>query len=214
MEASFWHDKWERNQIAFHEHKANPLLVANFRSLVLPKAARVLVPLCGKSLDVHWLLSSGYRVAGAELSKIAITQLFAELGVEPTITAMGKINRYSAEGIDIFVGDIFDLSRGELGRVDAIYDRAALVAFPDATRSRYAAHLMELTNQAPQLLICLEYDQRRLAGPPFSVGPDEVARHYQASYERRLLATADVAGGLRGQCPATETVWLLTRREA
>jgi thiopurine S-methyltransferase len=73
---------------------------------------------------------------------------------------------------------------------------------------------MELTIRAPQLLICLEYDQRRLAGPPFSVGPDEVARHYQASYERRLLATTDVGGGLKGQCPATETIWLLTRREA
>jgi thiopurine S-methyltransferase len=214
MEASFWHDRWQRNQITFHEGKPNPLLVANFKSLSLPKGGRVFVPLCGKSLDVHWLLASGYRVAGAELSSIAIAQLFAELGVEPTITAMGTLSRYSADGIDIFVGDIFDLSRRDLGAVDAIYDRAALVAFPQAMRERYAEHLMDLTDRAPQLLICFEYDQRRMDGPPFSVGSEEVARYYQASYDRKLVATAGVPGGLKGQCPATEAVWLLTRRAA
>jgi thiopurine S-methyltransferase len=214
MEASFWHERWERNQIAFHGHVPNPLLVAHFKLLSLPKGSRVFVPLCGKSLDVHWLLSNDYRVAGAELSKIAIEQLFVELGVKPTITAMGKLSHWSADRIDIFVGDIFDLSRSDLGGVAAIYDRAALVAFPEGMRSRYAAHLMDNTDRAPQLLICFEYDQRRADGPPFSVGADEVARHYQASYECNLLATTDVAGGLRGQCPVTETVWLLKRREA
>jgi thiopurine S-methyltransferase len=214
MEASFWHQRWERNQIAFHGHVPNPLLVANFKLLSLPKGARVFVPLCGKSLDVHWILSNDYRVAGAELSEIAIKQLFAELHLKPTITAMGKVSRWSANDIDIFVGDIFDLTRNDLGRVEAIYDRAALVAFPEGMRSHYAAHLMDITDRGPQLLICFEYDQRRADGPPFSVGAEEVARHYQASYDRKLLATADVAGGLRGQCPATETVWLLKRREA
>lgn len=213
MEASFWHERWEQNQIAFHGHVPNPLLLANFKLLSLPKGARVFVPLCGKSLDVHWLLSNDYRVVGAELSKIAIERLFAELGVKPTITATGKNSRWSADSIDIFVGDIFDIFRSDLGPVEAIYDRAALVAFPEGMRSRYAAHLMEITDRAPQLLICFEYDQRRVDGPPFSVGADEVARHYQASYDRKLLATAEVAGGLRGQCPATEAVWLLKRRE-
>jgi thiopurine S-methyltransferase len=120
MEPSFWHERWEQNQIAFHECAPNPLLVANFKHLSLPKGARVFVPLCGKSLDVHWLLSNDCRVAGAELSKIAVEQLFAELRVKPTITAMGKISRWSADGIDVFVGDIFDLSRSDLVRIEAI----------------------------------------------------------------------------------------------
>jgi Thiopurine S-methyltransferase (TPMT). len=32
----------------------------------------VLVPLCGKSLDMDWLLDAGYKVFGIELSNIAI----------------------------------------------------------------------------------------------------------------------------------------------
>jgi thiopurine S-methyltransferase len=211
MEASFWLGKWERNEINFHEHEGSPLLVRHFKSLSLPEGGRVFVPLCGKTRDIHWLLSAGHRVAGAELSKLAVEQLFVDLGVKPTITPAGKLTRYSADGIDIFLGDIFELSGGELGRVDAIYDRAALVAFPEVVRDRYAAHLMTITERAPQLLLCFEYDQRLLAGPPFSVSADEVARHYQNDYGLELLAQAEIKGGLKG-CAAKDSVWLLKRR--
>jgi thiopurine S-methyltransferase len=210
METAFWRDRWQRNEIGFHEPNANPLLIAHFASLSLPAGSRIFVPLCGKTLDVHWLLSRGQQVAGAELSEIAVQQLFVALGVTPSATAVGKLTRYSAPGIDIFQGDIFDLSRSDLGRVDALYDRAALIALPESMRTRYAGHIEGLANRAIQLLICLNYEQRLLAGPPFSVSDTEVARLYQHSYHLKMLATRAVEGGLKGKCPATEDVWLLT----
>jgi thiopurine S-methyltransferase len=212
MDGSFWHKKWERNEIAFHEREANPLLVKYFRDLSLPEGSRVFVPLCGKTLDVHWLLSRGYRVAGSELSQIAVGQLFSELGVEPDTTAIDHVSRYSANNIDVFVGDIFGLSRNVLGQIDAIFDRAALVALPEPMRDRYAAHLIEITDRAPQLLITFDYDQRLLEGPPFSVGDEEVGRHYRESYDLRLLASADIKGGLKARCAAAEKVWLLRKK--
>jgi thiopurine S-methyltransferase len=126
---------------------------------------------------------------------------------------INEIRCYSAENIDIFVGDIFDLSRSVLGRVNAIYDRAALVALPETMRNRYASHLMAITNRAPQLLICLDYDQSLLDGPPFSITDHEVNRHYQGSYDLTLLASVDVVGGLKGKCQAKENVWLLKQRD-
>jgi len=209
MEAEFWLRKWEENDIFFHGHAANPLLVEYFKRLALPKGSRVFLPLCGKTLDIHWLLANGYRVAGAELSTIAIEQLFTELGVEPAIAEIGDLDRYSAEGIDIFVGDIFDLSRDVLGPVDAIYDRAALVALPDTMRGRYAAHVTDITGNAPQLLICFDYDQTAQPGPPFSIDAAEVEGHYGAAYGLTQLARVEVAGGLKGKSPADEIVWLL-----
>ena len=104
--------------------------------------------MCCKTRDIAWLLTNGYCVAGAELSKIAIVQLFAELGVEPKISSVGKLEHYSATNIDIFVGDIFDLSSNLLGPVDAIYDRPALVALPLEMRKQYTKHLMQITNNA------------------------------------------------------------------
>jgi thiopurine S-methyltransferase len=212
MDASFWHERWGTNDIAFHKNEANPLLVRHFDALSLPKGSRVFVPLCGKTLDIPWLLSKSYRVAGAELSKIAIEQLFMELGVEPTVSRVGEIDHYSAADIDIFVGDIFHLSGKVLGHVDAVYDRAALVALPEELRKRYTAHLTAMTDKAPQLLICYEYDQSLMEGPPFSVNNDEVNKHYRGRYELTLLESTDVPGGLKGRCAAKENTWLLRNK--
>jgi len=211
MDASFWHQRWEKNEIAFHQTKANPLLVEYFHQLSLAKGNRIFVPLCGKTLDISWLLSNGYCVAGAELSQIAIEQLFMELGVQPAISGVGEVDQWSAKDIDIFVGDIFAVSRKILGPVDAVYDRAALVAFPEEMRNRYTAHLTEITDKAPQLLITYDYDQNAMEGPPFSVSNEEVKRHYRVNYDVTLIASADVPGGLKGKCAAKENVWLLKK---
>lgn len=209
MDTRFWHQRWEKSDIAFHESEANPLLVKYFKALSLVKGSRVFLPLCGKTLDIPWLLSNGYRVAGVELSKIAIEQLFTELGVEPKISGVGEVDHYSAKNIDIFVGDIFDLSSKMIGLVDAIYDRAALVALPEEMRTRYTAHLTEITDKAPQLLLCYEYDQSLMEGPPFSISTEEVNQRYRNSYDLTLIASTNVPGGLKGKCAAKENVWLL-----
>lgn len=211
MEPQFWHDRWVNNEIGFHKSESNPLLVKYSNELGLAKGSRVFLPLCGKTLDIPWLLSDGYRVAGAELSSIAIEQLFAELGITPTIAKNGGIDHYHANNIDIFVGDIFDVTRPMLGPVDAMYDRAALVALAETMRSRYAAHVIDITDHAPQLLICYEYDQRAADGPPFSISQEEVRRHYAHRYQLRLPTSEDVPGGLKGKCAATEHVWLLRK---
>jgi len=209
MQADFWHKKWESNVIGFHLAEANPLLLANFDALALKAGERIFIPLCGKTLDIAWLLSEDYQVVGVELSAIAVDQLFTQLSLEPTITNMGELKLYHAENIDIFVGDIFHLTQQALGAVDAIYDRAAFVALPEAMRARYTKHLIAISNAAPQLLISFEYDQSLLSGPPFATTDDEIKQHYQQTYALNLLTTEEVQGGLKGKCPAVEHVWLL-----
>jgi thiopurine S-methyltransferase len=208
-DANFWHERWEKNEIPFNEKKPNPLLVKHFSRLNLPKRARIFVPLCGKTLDIHFLLKKGLRVAGAELSQLAIDQLFAELKLDPKVSKAGPLTHYSAANIDIFVGDIFKLTPRRLGLINAIYDRAALVALPEDIRKRYTAHLLRLTNKAPQLLDTFTYDQAIVPGPPFSISNPEIIQHYSRTYDIQLLASAPIPGGLKGKYPATENFWLL-----
>lgn len=212
MEANFWHQKWERGDIAFHESEANPLLVEHFEELNLAQGSRIFLPLCGKTRDIAWLLARGYKVAGAELSELAVKELFAELGLQPEISKAGELVHYRAHDIDVFVGDMFAVAAETLGPVDAIYDRAALVALPPSMRGHYAAHLMEISGAAPQLLICIEYEQGLMDGPPFSVDTTEVGRHYGAAYRLQSVASKDIAGGLRGKVAATERAWLLQNK--
>lgn len=210
MEASFWHERWAKNELGWHEREVNPLLTEHFHRLALPAGARVFVPLCGKSRDLAWLLHQGCNVVGSELSEAAVQQLFAELGMTPTVTGIGTLQCFAATGIAVFVGDIFALTAEQLGPVDAIYDRAALVALPPAMRGRYARHLLELTDAAPQLLICFEYDQNAMPGPPHSVPGAEVWQHYGADYRLTLVDVRAVVGGLKAVTPANELVWLLS----
>ena len=139
----------------------------------------------------------------------AIKQLFTELGIPPKISIEGKIKHYSAKNIDIFVGDIFEISQEMVGSVDAIYDRAALVALPQKTRLQYTLHLMKITNKSPQLLIAYHYDQDIVQGPPFSISNEEVGLHYKDNYDLTLIYSNDVEGGMKGKCKAKENVWLL-----
>lgn len=214
MQADFWHERWQSGQIGFHEADTNPLLLAHFAALKLAAGSRLFLPLCGKTRDIAWLLAQGYRVAGAELSAIAAEQLFSELGARPRISRVGELRCYQANNLDIFVGDIFMLTGDLLGPVDAVYDRAALVALPPAMRKRYTAHLRAITAAAPQLLICFEYDQSFMDGPPFSVDEDEVRQHYAGHFQLSVLAEQEVPGGLKGKTAATERVWLLSQRSA
>lgn len=209
MESSFWHQRWEKNEIGFHNKTANSLLIKYFNYLDLTEGKRIFVPLCGKSKDIIWLAEKGHKVVGIELSKIAVDQFFNEHNLAPTISSMGTLIVYSTENITIFIGNIFDLSKEKLGPIDAIYDRAALVALPEIMRAQYTAHVIEITNHAKQLLISFEYDQSKLPGPPFSISDSLLASYYQSTYELVILASLDVEGGLKGKCQAYEKVLLL-----
>lgn len=210
MDAEFWHKKWADKDIAFHNAEANPLLRRYLDALALAKGARIFLPLCGKSRDIAWLRSQGLAVAGIELSRVAVEELFIELAEEPVLEKVGGLAHYHCEGLDIYQGDIFALHAEQLGEVDAVYDRAALVALPEAMRQRYTRHLLTLSAAAPQLLISYDYCQSAMAGPPFAISDEEIAGHYRRCYQLRLLHKEQVPGGLKGRCPAQEKVWLLS----
>lgn len=209
MDSNFWFNKWANKETSFHKSQPNPLLIAHIEALSLAEDSLIFIPLCGKTLDIEWLLSEGYRIVGVELVETAIEQLFTELGVVPTISHIGEIKHYKAKNIDIYVCNIFVLSQKLLGPVNAIYDRAALIALPKETRTQYTAHLMEITNKAPQLLIVCHYDQSLMQGPPFSIDYDEISRHYEDSYTVTLLESSNIQGGIKGKYEAKDNVWLL-----
>ena len=205
MEHDFWHTLWADKEIHFHEGEPNSLLVKHFASLGLQRGERVFLPLCGKTRDIAWLLGQGCRVAGAELNETAVKELFEELGLEPRVEELDELHHYSAPDVDIYLGDIFRLSKELLGTVHGIYDRAALVALPRETRSRYAAHLLEITTAAPQLLITFQYDQSQMDGPPFSISLEELDSHYGDVFEIERLESLEVRG-FKGVVDARESI--------
>ena len=223
MEPHFWHARWQKNEIGFHERNGSQLLKDHIGSLKLSKGARIFLPLCGKTNDIPWLLSEGYNVVGVELSERAVLHLLETLGLEPTLTkntdkqCNGLVHYHArTEGgytVDIYQGDFFNLTTQLLGKVDATFDRAALVALPLYMRVKYGAHLMKITCSSKQLIVCFEYADDLITGPPHSVLGDELSKHYQHVYQIERLYYGPVVGGFRSQSEVFETVYLLTKKK-
>ncbi|CAA6802974.1 MAG: Thiopurine S-methyltransferase (EC [uncultured Sulfurovum sp.] len=208
-ENTLWLERWKNREIGFNQESENPFMVKYFKHLNLQNESRILVPLCGKTIDIAWLLSEGYAVAGVELSEQAVIELFEELDIVPTVSNVGELKLYSTEKLHVYVGDIFKLNSKILGKVDAIYDRAALVALSTEVRLAYTQHLRELSNHAPQLLLCFEYDQSLMNRTPYSVEESEVRKHYEEHYDLELLTREEIDGGFKGKLPACDVAWLL-----
>ena len=219
MESKFWQQRWQEGRIGFHKSDVNPELIKYFSNLALPTGSRVLVPLCGKSIDMVWLACAGYDVVGIELVESAVQAFFAEQNITPTITELtsaadkSTLKRYqgqlTGQTITLWAADIFALSTID---IDAIYDRAALIALPANMRADYSTHIVKLSNNAPQLLITLNYDQSKKDGPPFSINQQQLHQYYSADYKIVELASNSSTLNAASEILVIEHVWLLKPR--
>ncbi|MGM8872227.1 thiopurine S-methyltransferase [Psychrobacter sp. 2Y5] len=222
MQADFWQSRWIEGRIGFHKSEVNPLLLKHFPALNLAKASRVLVPLSGKSIDMAWLAQQGYDVIGVELVESAVEEFFAEQGMTPKIsrpTDNDTIKCYqgqlSGRTIELWVADIFALTADNIGQVDAVYDRAALIALPPDMRPKYSEQIRKLSvsvdnKNAPQLLITLNYDQSQKDGPPFSISAEQLQHYYSDTYQLTELEHNPSTLNANAALSVTEHVWLLT----
>lgn len=217
MNAQFWHERWENNQIGFHQEEIHFYLQEFWPRLNLPKGQQVFVPLCGKSKDMFWLLEQGYRVLGIELSPLAIAAFYQENQLTPVKIQRGTFSCWELDEIQILGGDYFSLTPSETTTITAVYDRASLIALPEEMRTRYVKHLASLLNTGTQvLLITLTYPPAEMNGPPFSVAVEEVHRLYKDTFEIQHFATKDVLSEsphlkTRGLTSLTESAYLLKR---
>ena len=171
-----WLDRWSEGNIGWHQDAGNEGLRRFWPSL--SPGARVLVPLCGKSVDLVWLADQGLDVAGIELSVVATKDFFTEQGLNHERETTGALIRYRAveKTIALYCGDYFAF---EAPRFDALFDRASLIALHAQLRPAYVEHTRGLLKtDATQLLITLEYDQSLVSGPPFCVMADEVRSYW------------------------------------
>ncbi len=225
MEPSFWHSKWDAQQIGFHQSEVNPLLIKYWPQLNLSHSANtsVFVPLCGKTLDICFLAELGHEVVGCELNETAVEHFFTENNLRFSTSSEGELKKFVTEQVSIYQGDLFSLSPETLSRqerpaIGAFYDRAALIAWPEEMRLDYVDKLAELIPpKSIGLLITLDYPQETLKGPPFAVSNDWIVSNMGKNFEIELLASKDVLNEnprfIKKEVPwLTESVYRLERK--
>ncbi len=167
-------------------------MVANAEAFLGTESHRVLVPLCGKTVDLMWLADRGHQVVGVEFVPQAADEFFAEQGLTPEESQHGEIRVLSSGPITVLGGDIFAVEQALVGHIDRIWDRAALVALTPETRVRYTKHLRSLAAPGAVLLQnVFEYDESKMEGPPFCIPDAEIRKHYEGA-QIELLSEADV----------------------
>ncbi|RLA23471.1 MAG: thiopurine S-methyltransferase [Gammaproteobacteria bacterium] len=193
MHTDFWLERWQQNQIGFHEQETNAHLQEFWKTLNIPKGSKIFIPLCGKSRDILWLLSLGYQAVGVEISPLAVENFFAENKLEAKISACDNFQLWKADGLSVYLGNFFELSSIHLTDCNAIYDRAALIALPAEMRQQYVQHLKKIAPELSHtLLVTLEYAQHEMPGPPFSVNENEVHSLFANTCDIELLFAEDI----------------------
>jgi thiopurine S-methyltransferase len=183
MGKEFWINRWEQGAIGWHQSEVEPALKewASGR-----KPTRILVPLCGKTLDMVWLRDQGYEVVGVELSSLACETFFNENQIPFKKTQVGNYFLYEGERILLINGDFFELDQKLVGDLGAVYDRAALIALPPKLRLKYSQKIIDF--KVPEIFqIVLVRSPLDEEGPPYCVTPDEVSDLYGKFYNIQIL---------------------------
>ena len=162
-------------------------------TLGLAAGAPVLVPLCGKSLDMRYLAGLGHPVMGVELSALACVQYFEEQQLPCERRRSGPFEVYTGGEVSLYCGDFFAMQPDATGAVAGYYDRAALIALPQAERGRYVGHLESLLPAGAEgLVVTAWFPDGEKKGPPFPITSEDVLALYEPGFEVALLETVDI----------------------
>jgi len=192
-----WLEFWANNETNWHSDVVTQELEKYLGLLKLESGDTVFVPLCGKSLDMIYMLNRGFSVIGVEVSEIGIKQFFHENGLDFTISQVGEFDLYSAKNIEIYCGDFFSLTSKHLCGVKAVFDRKSLIALDRNLRQKYVKHLNDIISLGVRiLLITLHYPQHQMSGPPFSVDKSEVESLFSMAFNyQELKPFQDIENG-------------------
>lgn len=216
MKQKYWHEKWQTNDIGFHESTVSPDLVTYLPKLNLSAGNCIFVPLCGKSKDLLWLSAQGFRVIGVELSPIACDEFFTELNVIPRITRRASFIHYAHDNIELFCGDIFDLTAADFPPIHAMYDCKALIALSADTRRKYVNHLIQCLGTQIKILLLTRTTNCNVTPPPYSVDEAEINSLYRHSFKNiqhlKCAAAQDIPERLikKGYTEMAESVYVIS----
>lgn len=188
MQEQFWKEAWIEGRTGFHKSEAHELLV---KHLNIFKSDRILVPLCGKSLDMIFLRDQGLKVTGVELSPLALDQFAQENEISFELKQVNQQMVRSSPGLDLVQGNFFEYQPAQ--KFKAIYDRASTIALPLDLRAAYFKHLQTLlSDDGVILMILLTASDHQIPldfGPPFFVPVAEVKSAFKDGYDVQELSS-------------------------
>jgi len=202
-----WENSWKNynGKPGFHMKTPNPCLL-EYGELLFDNAhehQKILVPLCGKTVDLILLQEMG-DVCGIEVVQTAIDQFAEENQVtwstedllQSAVTKFVSLKATVGNTLMIAKQDLFNLPKGwsshsnskSDGKFTCCWDRASLVAIAPELREKYVQVLLEeLAPDATILMQVITYNKDQMQGPPYPVTPGDVEKLYGEHFDIELL---------------------------
>lgn len=186
---NIWKEKWEEGKSVWHKSNPNPLLVEFFNRFDADslKNKRILVPMCGKSVDMKWLYDQGMSVVGVDVVELAVKQFFCDNNMEYEVkdsSIPGATLFHHDERMSILLCDIFNINTEVIGGpCSYIWDRGALGAIQYTEVEKYTKIVESvLADDAQGLIECFTFDRGLIPGPPYAVTKEEVFEYYSCNF--------------------------------
>lgn len=193
-----WSTRWAENKTGWHLDDVN-FALRNHSSLLLPSAQRrVLVPLCGKSLDLKWFYDAGHNVVGIEGVEKPVVEFYKEHNIPYVIEPFpgGKLYKSKDGRLHIYCCDLFTLDAATLGKFDSVWDRGSLIAIYEEDTDRYVKLMKSvLAEDFCYLANIVEYEPTEtFKGPPRNVPVERVQQLYGDICRVKVLEMIDRSG--------------------
>jgi len=184
-----WEAEYANGDSSWHRDSVNEKLLSHMEELVGPSAGRngqvqgqaILVPLCGRTVDMIHLYNQGHTVVGCEWVDSVCTQFFTENNIpftkSPIENFEGSLYQSEDGRLRVYQCD-FILLTAELVQIkfDAVLDIQSLTHINPRDRKQYVRVIRSLVKEEEfrYLLVTIEYKAFEHRGRPHSISYNAV----------------------------------------
>lgn len=130
MIVGMWKECWNIFNVEFYNLQLNELFVKYYQRMLIRLGMWIFVFLCGKVVEMKWLLDYGYKVVGLEVVFVFCKVFFEENGIFYNVKEMKGIYGEKYESFDqkivIYSCDFFFFIVDICGEFDGIWDCGGL----------------------------------------------------------------------------------------
>lgn len=148
MTVGMWKECWNTPNVEFHNPQLNELFVKYHQRMLTRPGMRIFVPLCGKAVEMKWLVDHGHKVVGLEAAPVPCKAFFEENGIPYNVKEMKGIHGEKYESLDhnivIYSCDFFLFTADICGEFDGIWDSGGLNSMDVEDREAYIRRIRTL----------------------------------------------------------------------
>lgn len=193
MDVSYWKKRWLDGQTGWHENEVHPLLIKYYDFLSLSLKKHFFFPLCGKTLDLDWILSKNHTTTGVEASEIAIKEVENRLKVSFKKAAYQNFTKHTFGNLTLMQGNYFDLDTTLIDPIDVVFDRGAFVAIHPNQRKKYIEMYNKLlTHESIILLVAYQYNENASTNPPYSLSELQIRALMEPDFDIEICESEEI----------------------